>query len=78
VRAPAPDHGAALGLLVAASRYEPGRAVVRELRARLLMQAGERAWALTILADDTPAEPAQVSRLLLAAGPQRAAEPLAR
>lgn len=78
VRAPSPDHGAALGLLVAASRYETGRTVVRELRARLLMQAGERAWAMAILADDTPAEPAQVSRLLLAAGPQRAAEPLAR
>ena len=76
VRAPAPDHDAALGMLVAASRYQPGRTVVRELRARLLMQAGERAWAMLIL-NDVPAEPVAMSRLL-AAGPRRAAEPLPR
>jgi hypothetical protein len=77
VRAPTPDHGAALGMLVAASRFQPGRTVVRELRARLLMEAGERAWALAIL-NDAPGEPAALSRLLLAAGPHRADEPLAR
>jgi hypothetical protein len=77
VRAPVPDHGGALAMLVAASRYEPGRTVVRELRARLLMEAGERTWALAIL-NDVPAEPAAMSRLLLASGPRRAGEPLAR
>ncbi|MGH8029800.1 MAG: hypothetical protein ACREO3_07695, partial [Arenimonas sp.] len=74
VRAPMPDHDAALGMLVAASRYQTGRTVVRELRARLLMEAGERTWALSIL-NDVPAEPAAMSRLL-AVGPRRITEPL--
>jgi hypothetical protein len=76
VRSSTPDHDAALGMLIAASRYQPGRTVVRELRARLLMEAGERAWAMLIL-NDVPAEPAAMSRLL-AAGPRRVAEPLPR
>lgn len=76
VRAPTPDHGAALGMLVAASRFQPGRTVVRELRARLLMTAGERTWALAIL-NDVPAEPAALSTLL-AVGPRRTDDPLAR
>jgi hypothetical protein len=63
-------------MLIAASRYQPGRTVVRELRGRLLMEAGEQSWAMGVL-NDVPAEPVAMSRLL-AAGPRRVAGPLPR
>jgi hypothetical protein len=69
------DHGAALALLLAGARYQPGRTAARELRGRLLLLAGERAWAMSVLQDvpDAPAVP-----LLARSGAPRAAEPLAR
>ena len=65
VRASTPDHDAALGLLLAASRYRPGCPRVRELRARLLMNAGERTLALAIL-NTAPPEPKIATGELLA------------
>jgi len=75
VRASRPDHASALGLLLAAARFQPGRTNVRELRARLLMAAGERTWALDIL-DDAPGTPA--GPLLAQSGGRRTTEPVAR
>ena len=79
VRADVPDHGEALGLLIAASRYRPGRAAVRDLRARLLMNAGERAWALSQLNEAPPPEAAP-PRVLAQSGltPPESLQPLAR
>ena len=75
VRASRPDHASALGLLLAAARYQPGRTNVRELRARLLLAAGERAWAMAIL-EDTSSDP--TGPLLAQSGGRRAIEPVAR
>jgi tetratricopeptide (TPR) repeat protein len=78
LRSPTPDHAEALGLLVAASRYRPGRAVVRDLRARLLMNAGERAWALALISEAPPE--AAPPRVLAQSGntPSESLQPLAR
>jgi hypothetical protein len=76
VRAPSPDHHAALAMLVASARFRPGRTGVRDLRARLLINAGERAWAMTILND--AGEATAVAPLLAQSGAARNDERIAR
>jgi hypothetical protein len=75
VRAESTDQDAALALLVASSRYRPGPTIARELRGRLLIAAGERTWAMSIL--NAAGEGAPVGPLF-AQSEQRAGERAAR
>jgi hypothetical protein len=77
VRAPVPDHAAALALLVASLRFRDGDATVRDLRTRLLMNAGERTWAMALM-DRAPAPVAGPEANLVAHAGVQPTERLAR